>query len=555
MTNIYDTNSAKIIKAGIFGSNTEYLLQFLNDYLLSGIKICNSFTLETSIAKDNFDNYNFILYSINWNNISDETTIPEIEIISKSFSNPRHHLIIVIDECYNMEIDDDGDLVFSDDTMEKTYLKFKNLISKLPNKNCIDISRICLKISTIWKTIDLDSSIVNLNEDQINILGNLLIKKSKSSKLSFSDKKREIKLLLKKISVDDKLSESGYTDLSDIVSAYFKLVNQKKIVCSNYLYAFDKINISFDENQITNINNLLKEIYSINFLKTEMHDSLIDKIDNMLLDKLKNFYSKQKNNVTIGDSTEDKIDAHTYHKFLTEIMNISKGYNLSNILEITKNEINNIDSLIIEYHEKEIKNVTDLSKILSLLEIFSTKDHNKFVALFEKITTYPKTIKENIEKMNEWIIFINKCIKLGTPKESVINLIEEIIMAKISFHNGVTNIHGKDISILYPQCLQVFLLSNLNKNFIFKKLYMYITYSMKYSGKNISDFIRNLKMEQYQNLMLIENKLLELCSSITDEQSQAINLSEVEVIEKFNEDSAELNKNSLSMKKSKELSN
>ena len=63
---------------------------------------------------------------------------------------------------------------------------------------------------------------------------------------------------------------------------------------------------------------------------------------------------------------------------------------------------------------------------------------------------------------------------------------------------------------------------------------MFISYTIRYSGRNIIDFIKNIKPEQYQSLLILENKLLELVMIPVDEQSQAINLSDVEILETFN---------------------
>jgi hypothetical protein len=242
-----------------------------------------------------------------------------------------------------------------------------------------------------------------------------------------------------------------------------------------------------------------------------MRDNLVDKIGEILLIKLQKFYDKCKNNVLIEPIQTGKIDAYSYYKFLTEIMEITSEYNLSNISEITNGEINMVNNLITNYHKKEMEQVTDLEKISSYLEIFATKDKNNLDALFDKIRTYPKIIQENIDKADKWIIFINKCIKISIPKDSIIKLMEDIIISKISYYTKIytTNNKDLDISVIYPHCLQVFLLANLHKNFIFKKIYMFLLYNLRYSGRNIEDYIKNIHSEQFDELLKLENKLLE----------------------------------------------
>jgi len=538
---MYESNSAKKLKIIVTGTNNvEEFGNMLNENILTSIKICQNFTLHTHIATDNdisLNDSNFIFYVTTIDNLTDSTLTENIIKMSSSLTDPINHLFIIVNGCDNMEFDDDGDLVFSDDTENDLYQKFDEQLSKSINDKLFHVCRISMSQTNIWNTISNDSSIINLTESQINELAPTLIKKS--SKMSLIDKKREIKVALKKINIDDKIAETGYTELFDNVYQYFKLVYQKKIVCQNYLSIFDKINLGLKTAEIDNINNILKEIYEISFLKTEMHDDLIDKIDSILLTKLKNFCDKYKNNIVIEPNQTGAIDAYAYHNFLVIFMDIAKGYNLSNIMEIIKREISIVNNLIIDYHNKEVEKVTDLEKISSLLEIFANKDKNNLIGFFDKIRSHPKIMQENIEKMDKWIYFINKCLKLGIPKDCVIRLMEEIIMAKIQLYTDISKTNSRDLSVIYPQCLNVFLLSNINKHFVFKKLYMFISYSIRYSGRNILDYIKNIRPDQYHNILLLENKLLDLCTVHIEEPSQPINLSDVDIVETFNEDTVQ----------------
>jgi hypothetical protein len=538
--NMYELNSAKILKIGIIGTESVDLFHnLLSDSVLQSIKICQNFTLQTIMIENNttsfsYNNFNFIFYLTSFDKLKDNDLLENIKKISFSLIDSRNHFFIVLNGCDNMEIDDDGDLVFSDHDDHLLYRNFYEKISQIMGEKIFHLCKISVNMSNIWKIIMNDSSIVNLTEEQINILAPTLVKKT--TKMSLVDKKREIKIALKKINIDDKLIETGYTEFYDSVVQYFKILHQKKMVCQNYLFAFDKVIVSPNNIDIDNINNLLKEIYDIYFFKTEMHDDLIDKVDVILFTKLKQFYDKYKNNIALETNQAGSLVVYTYHKCLKAFMDIAKEYNLANIMEITKLEIDKVNNLIIDYHKKEFEKVTDLEKISSLLEIFANQDKNNVIGLFEKIKAHPKIMHENIEKMDKWVYFVDKCLKIGIPKDSIIHLLEEIILSKITFYSDISKTNNKDISVIYPQCLHAFLLSNINKNFVFKKLYMFISYSIRYSGRNIVDFIKNLKPEQYQNLLTLENKLLELCSVPIDEQSQPLILSEVDIVETFNED-------------------
>ena len=547
----YQQETAKILKIGITGNGgCEKFRDLLSENIFETTKICQAFTVQKNIIADQNHNHNFVFYVTELSKLMESDTLNGIKNIGSNISHPRCHLFIVIDGCNNLEVDDDGDLVFTEKKYNDIFRKFNDEISSIDEK-LYDVNRISIEMSQIWKKIIDDSSIVNLDEDQINKLANQMIKKA--AKLEMADKKREIKTALKKININDKLAESGYSQLLEMVSKFFKQVSQKKIVCQNYLYEFSRARISLNDPDIENINLLLKEIYEINYLKSEMHDDLTDKIDSILLSKLKQLYEKSKNNVVIDTSSPNHIDAYHYYKFLVEFMDIAKGYNMSNIMEITEQEIGTINKLIIDHHNKEMEKVTDLDKITSVLEIFANKDKNNLLGLFDKIKSHPNIIRENIGKMDKWIDFINKCTKLGIPKDSIINLVENIIMAKVTFYNDTTRTNQSDILLLYPQCLLVFLLSNINKHFVFKKLFMYTSYSIRYSGKNMSELIKNIKQDNFHNMLSLEHKLLDICHNNIEEASQPINLSDVDIVETFNEQKSEQKKQSVNVAKNKQI--
>lgn len=67
---------------------------------------------------------------------------------------------------------------------------------------------------------------------------------------------------------------------------------------------------------------------------------------------------------------------------------------------------------------------------------------------------------------------------------------------------------------------------------------MLLSHSMRFSGKNGTEWIKNLTPEQYQKILLIENKLLDLCAVQIEEPSQQINMSDIEIVETFNANSS-----------------
>lgn len=440
--NLYEPNSAKIIKIGITGNGDKEKFQnYFGEEILPTIRLCQSFSLDVSIldGKLPYFYFNYLFYLTSMENLPDVDTIRKI---AGQFTEPRNHLFIVVSKCENNE----------------TMLKdFSENLEKILENNIYHVT--------------------------------------------------------------------GYHDIPSLIKYYFKTTRQKKIVCHNYLFEIGKINIRLEKIYLDYINLLLQEIYSISYLKSDVYDDLMDKIDAILLSRLKQFYDDCKNKVTI-ESTG--INAYQYYHFLSEIVDIATGYNLSSVMQTTNKEMEIVNSIIMEYHKNEMEKIIDLEKIMSILEIIAKKDRNKFLLLFDKIKTSTKIMDANIHKMEKWIWFINKSLKLGILRDSLYHLLEDIIVHKILYYTN------KETDDIYPHCLYVFLLSNLNKNFIFKKLLMFLVLNLQYSNKNIHDMIRSLKPEQYQNLLILENKLLELCVTSHDEVSQPMILSEVDIVETFN---------------------
>jgi hypothetical protein len=540
MNYTFKPNSAKEIKIVIIAFDgltklAEAFLSFLKKYILGAIKIYQSFNLhvQTIINSYQCEEYNLIFLVIPYTEMEKFVLSGDISKVTSCITYPRNHLFIIIDECHDLVVDDNDELFFVDDNKNIKYQDFIKILDCKNNENLFNVCKMNTNMAIIWKTIIDDNSIMNLTEEQINIL--FQITNKKMSKMTPTDIKKELRAMLRKMDITSKLAETGYNKLFSIVSQYLKITHQKKMVCQNYLYYFEKIDIGVNMTEINNITTLLKEIYGITFIKSDVYDELVDRIENLLMSKLKHFYHKCKNNISIGSEKSNYIDAYIYHRFLCEIMEIAKGYNLSNITDITKKEMKIVNSLIINYHEQEMEKITDLDKIASHLEIFADKDRNTLINLFEKIRMQQKVIQENVENMKKWVLFFDKCTKIGIPKELMLQLIEEIIMYKIQYYSDTSRISPKNPSIIYPQCLHIFLLVNIDKHFVFKKLYMFTSYSIRYSGRNIGDYIKNLTQDQYHTLLILENKLLEICSENLEEPSQTINLKNINIVETFND--------------------
>lgn len=480
---MYQLNSARTLKIGIINHDFS---EYINDTILNNIKICQSFELQTEYINGNYHLYNFLFYVIPINDINNH--LDAIQTISTTISNPKTHLFIIVTNCDQMVIDDDGDLVLSDKKLNQSFQKFDSKISTILPDELFHICKLSIDHSLIWKTISDDSSIVNLTDDQIDKLVDIL-HLTNSLKLPMVDKKRNVRTEIKKIDVDNKLAETGLADFHDSVVQYFKIIYQKKVVCQNYISAFNDIKIG-----VTNLDDLVKEVHEINYLKEEMHAMLIGKLNDILLGKLNDYI--QKSTIKINEIAP-------YQNLLGHIHGIATKYQLNDVGSITNTELCRVNNLVASHHQKEIEKVTDLDKIYKFMANNISNAH----ILFNKLKDQPKIISDNIDKMDQWVEFVDRCLSIGIGKEPIIELITEVIMAKIINYSESRINNGT--GAIYPHCLHVFLVQHL-QYFAFTKLYMFMTANIRYAGRNVSDLIRGINVDGYNALLVLEQKLLEL---------------------------------------------
>ena len=232
--------------------------------------------------------------------------------------------------------------------------------------------------------------------------------------------------------------------------------------------------------------------------KRETHEKLLDDVG-------KNIY----NWMLIIDSNFKTNNTQQKQKqyFLTKLLETLSQYDMKMVIDHIKYILEKLNSSIVNQHYKELEKTTNLEKIILFMESMATHGINS-VQFLNKIQTNEKITTDNLNKSSQWVKFIDKFIEIGTPNKYLIGFIENIIIRKILHYNDITITNTiKDVSIIYPQCLNIFLLSNLDKHFVFKKIYMYLQYTMRYSGKNLGDHIKSIDELTYNNMLILEIKI------------------------------------------------
>lgn len=329
------------LKVGIISNDYSDTELFLKNYLFDSIKISKNFELEIKeIISDDYTNYNYIFYKTNISEFEDGKIIQKLEPILSKLSSPLNHLFIMVDNCHDLEFDDDGDLIFKEESHNDIFYDAIKIISDKYGENIYDICKLSTRDIIIYKTIIVDGTILNLSDDQINILSSKYIKST--SKLSPNELRKQIKVILKKIDLDDKLSETGYNELKEITRPKFKFVQQKKVVYQNYLYFLDVLKIESNED-FEIINNFLVQIKTISFMKDEMFNKLKNEVDIILQNKFKMYIS--------GLEKENYKFAQKYQKLFGIIKNNINEY--PKTLEIIQSLFCKMDKIIIENQKRK----------------------------------------------------------------------------------------------------------------------------------------------------------------------------------------------------------
>lgn len=432
---------------------------------------------------------------------------------------------IIIDGCTDVSFDSDDEIIFDDENIQEKISSIQKLAIDLENIHLLCISSIYLLLLSQYSD---EKTIANMSDKEITILSNLF--GVKTAKLDKAEKYRQIERKLKNTDINSFLRLYGYDGINDIVMPKFKIIAQKAIVRNNYVKMFE--NIKLLSESVSDVINTYNSILSTKLFKEQQQNQLEKSINKIIGEKITYFIESYKSKIQFDTNAKvlNTLDPHKYHECITQLINISTIDQTTR--ELLQTEINRIDKMIIDYHNSKMKNIHDLTQISNLLEIYAKKDPNSLTGLINELLTNENIHKQNIMNNRKWISFIDKLIELKINREDIIGFVEKIIRGKISYYCSQTGLTGKTIDFIYPQCLNVFLIGNINKGFIFKRLYIYLNNMLRYSGRGTEEFIKNITEEQYYELISFEQKLVELNRSPTDMSSQ-LDMSDVDIVESY----------------------
>lgn len=509
---MYQTLSARTIRIGFIHSSR--LKDFSTEHIVNAAKICSQFKVElvdtdisdlASIANCNAVYYYTTLEAINPASESRPNILTDMQVLGRQLKHPRSHIFVVVDNCTKLEVDSDDDLVFCSEADQDTFDQFEQELTGSILSDLYDCFKISLTHADIWKIITDESSIATLTDTQIEDLVPKLAKKHRKG--SIQDKKKAIRTALKRLDTKDELAATGFTEFVDITSQYLKLVHQKKTVLQNYLYSIRSIILNFTPEPITSLNQILDEVTAIDYLKPEMHANLYKQSQAIANDKIRAWIQAYANTVA-ADVTKAKSNSiYTYRDLLQMVDTLTVQHAVTDAHKLIERELKTVGLSIASHHRRELEAISDLPKITARLTAIAKDDSSNLAGTFDQIVTNPKIMLDNVEKMEAWVAFVDKASELGIEASKIQALIERIIIAKIEYCSDSRRIDIKNPLAIYPPTLQVFLLSRLNSSFVFKRLYMYLTYTIRYSGRNITEQLLAIDQGQYDMLLQLESKL------------------------------------------------
>lgn len=481
-------------------------LRNLLDSMIESFEIFEKFQVEIVMdpEKAERESCNHLFFLMTDKDIGNLTLL---EDWTETIDCPRQHLFVVLDSLKEMVLDSDNELVFSDKAFNKSVLAFDKKLGTYFSDKAYHFITMTIKGAGIWShVVDNDGSIKELSDRHINHLVEELV--PNSSDLGIADKRRDLRVAIKGLGkkMVRRLMMTGYSLLETEFARYFSISQQKNLVNLNYLRTIRQI----DYSRVGESLRLLKEIADIDYLKEEVRENFFRQIDKILLEKAKHHRATVSVSPIKGGRRPPPVDlsqASSRKSQIQEILGVISG-NFEKLQEDLEAELQIVSATITQQRCKEVENLTDLTKVGDYLEsLTGSEGASEFLA---KMPDQTKIIQENLQSTVEWISFLVRCQEMGVGKEDLINLVKNIIIAKIEYYKDSTNTTQSDLSMTYPQCLNVFLISHLEKDFVFKHLQMILTYSIRFSGRNLSDLIRRMTEKDYQTILGLEHFLLSL---------------------------------------------
>lgn len=490
---------------------------YMSFYDIPGLNDCKNSIEYNNYVKNNFDDFDVILYLIDLNTNTGFSTCDEMSLLNlvlEYSSNHNKFVIPIINKSDDMTMVNNSLICNSKykdnykniiDILEKEQLKYNN--SKI-QKPILYSAHESFMYRQLLKNPDFE-----LTEKMEEYIGTSDLGK-KFYKLSTEERTNKVKEIVKNVEfINEMITMSGYSNLYEnlanilnltnqqemcvnkLVSKFNKLQTDNNVNIDNIFNIYDQFNLIYDDSlklqNIFKINNILDEHKFIN----EIYDKLIGSVD----------FEKYNNLINFKKCLND-FQNHKYYKFVEDkIMFMHehiKEY-IYDYFDVKYNIKYSIDDLLEILEKLKINEVDKLNEYSDRYLNFMIANHTNFYeqtdfSNFRNVIEFDEKIQIDICKLKKYINQENiKKIYNFIVKNKIDNLISNI--------NEQQNI-SECITILYN--LLLFYNLHSNKNIEYSEIYTlllsnYIMIINKNSSSNI-----NWNFNKIDELLHIDNEYI-----------------------------------------------
>jgi len=324
---------------------------FLEIYDLPGLDDSQQEAIYFDYLKDNFEKFDLVIFNIDINealNTSGSTRILNEIITNVENSKHKKYLLVVVNKCDNMNIDNNNQLELDDEEQQEMYEQIINTLEKkikfTQDKLEMKITKISALDSYIYRMLyknpDVELDAKDLDKFGINELG-----KTKWKKMNCEEKRLFIKDTINDNYIDN-LNTSGFNNFKYNLNTLLSYGNQ-------YYLHYDRL--------ITEIKNLNMEEIDIDIPIYDneiiIYDTIIETVD--IINTFYKKYIKLTNIYKITVKTDGIINKELFKKlqYLIIKCHLCLQFNLEKISKETPFILQDIleDNVLVEGIENILK--------------------------------------------------------------------------------------------------------------------------------------------------------------------------------------------------------
>lgn len=245
-----DIKEAKYIVPKIYNFTSLVKDVYLSVYDIPGLNDARTKSLYFEYLETNFYKFDIILFVVDIN--SALNTSDEIEILTKIISNCKtnseqydihNKLIILANKCDEMSLDDNNELQLEEEHFEM-FEQITNQVNQTVSKVFPSLDYKILPLSSedsyIYRVLEQNPE-TELDLKYLNKFGYMEFGRTRWNRQSESQKKQQIKKLMKNWDMESTLNITGFNGFKSTLNEYLAAKNQKTFINNHIVYELKKI--------------------------------------------------------------------------------------------------------------------------------------------------------------------------------------------------------------------------------------------------------------------------------------------------------------------------